>query len=403
MPFASRIELYTPTKAREMPMRINTGLAGLAEGTNWVTLWVTNSAGLSSETNMAVVKNDMTLALTSIDGDLWQATVNVSGVIDPGYSVWVNGVQGTNYGDGTWSANNVPVSAGGVASFDMSAVSGGGDPDASTNMDKPAEIVTVQYGDGKSAIGLEQGWNHTTHTRTKNYNNNYIIDGNGQYVSQGWVETVVDYDGDTYGGGGWSDYVCSSADPGVFYVHYIPDTGEDSYGIMGIGGHGEDENYQISSVPDEDLDEMGDVGYTGYGDTGAWVTHYYANNVHWAWDKDGNHEDLTLGARIRQKLLTGGRAGSGHQSLFCISATGTVKNGEPGETSRWQGTPELGVDYTTIQVNGMNLGADGNLWVMEPDDAAPDVVVTIPDVRHFNAWPGVQEIPLLVHRLCGRA
>ena len=72
------IELDTPTKAREMPMRINTRLAGLAEGTNWVTLWVTNSAGLSSETNMAVVKNDITLALTSIDGDLWQATVNVS-------------------------------------------------------------------------------------------------------------------------------------------------------------------------------------------------------------------------------------------------------------------------------------------------------------------------------------
>jgi hypothetical protein len=39
----------------------------------------------------------------------------------------------------------------------------------------------------------------------------------------------------------------------------------------------------------------------------------------------------------------------------------------------------------------MNLGADGNLWVMEPDDAAPDVVVTIPGVRHFNAWPGVQK------------
>jgi hypothetical protein len=119
---------------------------GLAEGTNWLTLWVTNSAGLSSETNMAVVKNDMTLALTSIDGDLWQATVNVSGVISPysGYCVWVNGVKGTNNGDGSWSANNVPVSAGGVASFDMSASSGGGDPDSNTNMDNPPEIVTAE-------------------------------------------------------------------------------------------------------------------------------------------------------------------------------------------------------------------------------------------------------------------
>jgi hypothetical protein len=44
----------------------------------------------------------------------------------------------------------------------------------------------------------------------------------------------------------------------------------------------------------------------------------------------------------------------------------------------------------------MNLGADGNLWVPEPDNAAPDLVVTIPGVRHFNAWPGVQEYTLTV-------
>jgi hypothetical protein len=86
-------------------------------------LWVTNSAGLSSETNISLVKSDMTLAVTNIDGDLWLPTVNVSGLISEAtYSVWVNGVQGTNYGDGTWSAVNVPVSAGGVASFDLNAL-----------------------------------------------------------------------------------------------------------------------------------------------------------------------------------------------------------------------------------------------------------------------------------------
>ena len=33
----------------------------LAEGTNWLTLSVTNAAGFSSATNISVVKNDMTL------------------------------------------------------------------------------------------------------------------------------------------------------------------------------------------------------------------------------------------------------------------------------------------------------------------------------------------------------
>jgi hypothetical protein len=114
----------------------------LAEGTNWVTLWVTNAAGLSSSTNISVVKNDITLTLDTINGDLWLPTVSVSGRIsEPQYSVWVNGVSGTNNGDGSWSADNVPVSAGGVASFDLKASCVGGDPDASTSVNKPTEVM----------------------------------------------------------------------------------------------------------------------------------------------------------------------------------------------------------------------------------------------------------------------
>ena len=115
----------------------------LNAGTNSVTLCVTNAAGLSNTTNFCVVKSSMTLALTSVDGDLWMPAVNVSGQIsDANASVWVNGVQGTNNRNGTWSASAVPVTAGGVASFDMSTIPpGGSDPDANINLDKQAEIV----------------------------------------------------------------------------------------------------------------------------------------------------------------------------------------------------------------------------------------------------------------------
>jgi hypothetical protein len=98
----------------------------LAEGANQIALSVTNAAGMGITTNITVTKTDMALALTGIDGDLWQPTVNVSGVIsDLSAPVWVNGVQGVNNGDGTWNANAVPVSAGGVASFAMSAALAG--------------------------------------------------------------------------------------------------------------------------------------------------------------------------------------------------------------------------------------------------------------------------------------
>ncbi len=52
------------------------------------------------------------------DSDLWKSKVNLTGVIsDPSQAVWVNGVKGHNNGDGTWYANDVPTSPGGVASF----------------------------------------------------------------------------------------------------------------------------------------------------------------------------------------------------------------------------------------------------------------------------------------------
>ena len=114
----------------------------LNSGTNWIALSVTNTAGLSSTTNFSVVKSDMTLTLTSIDGELWLPTVNVSGVISSTNApVWVNGIQGTNHGDGTWNATNVPVSAGGVASFEMSTIPPGqADPSAIYNAMKPDEL-----------------------------------------------------------------------------------------------------------------------------------------------------------------------------------------------------------------------------------------------------------------------
>ena len=64
----------------------------------------------------------LTMNPVTPDSQLWQPTVNLTGMIsDATYAVWVNGVKGTNNGDGTWSANNVPVNSGGTASFTMTA------------------------------------------------------------------------------------------------------------------------------------------------------------------------------------------------------------------------------------------------------------------------------------------
>jgi len=92
----------------------------LNSGTNTVTLTVTDAAGNATTNSFNVVQSAVTLTVDPV-GDpqqLWQPTVNLTGTIsDASYAVWVNGVKGTNNGDGTWSASNVPVDSGGTASF----------------------------------------------------------------------------------------------------------------------------------------------------------------------------------------------------------------------------------------------------------------------------------------------
>ncbi len=93
-------------------------------GTNAFTIMVTDAVGNMSVTNLSVVHSTLVLTVNPVtpDSQLWQATVNLTGTIsDSTYAVWVNGVKGTNNGDGTWAANNVPVNSGGTASFTATA------------------------------------------------------------------------------------------------------------------------------------------------------------------------------------------------------------------------------------------------------------------------------------------
>jgi hypothetical protein len=98
----------------------------LSSGTNTLTLMVTNSAGLSSVTNINVSQASLVLTIYPVAESLWHPWVTVNGYIsDATQAVWVNGVKATvtPRGDGTadWTATHVPVTEGGVASFDMTA------------------------------------------------------------------------------------------------------------------------------------------------------------------------------------------------------------------------------------------------------------------------------------------
>jgi len=100
----------------------------LNPGTNIITVTATDAAGNPASTNLTLVQSGVTLTMDPMDvNQLNQVYVDVSGEIsDPTYDVWVNGVEVTNDYDTDgftwyWLVDNVPVTAGGTANFDMTA------------------------------------------------------------------------------------------------------------------------------------------------------------------------------------------------------------------------------------------------------------------------------------------
>jgi hypothetical protein len=88
----------------------------LTPGTNSITVTVSDSNG-STSTNFSVVDNDVGLVIDPLTSDqLNQPSVSVYGEIgDTNLCVYANGVKATVNEDGTWEADNVPVSPMGTA------------------------------------------------------------------------------------------------------------------------------------------------------------------------------------------------------------------------------------------------------------------------------------------------
>ncbi len=297
----------------------------LNAGTNFVTLWVTNAAGFSSVTNFSVVQSSMTFNLTTIDGDLWSPTVNVSGIIsDPTYSVSVNGVPGMNNGDGTWSATNVPVSAGGVASFDFKAVApGGGDPDGSLNTNK----VT--------GIRLETDtWNYTQMMDANTLHWKGNLDWN---ADKGGTEHDEFHPGDV----DWNmnDYTIGK-DGNFISVHYTASDGTDT-------------NYAYGGQADMPL-ACGSLNGVGFlplplGGMLLWSSNTRSDNA-------------------KMMLHTGGKGLPGlsaSKNIFQLSATATEELATP-PYSRI-------IPFNQITVAGKTLGTDGYAYVALEDNTTVDV------------------------------
>jgi hypothetical protein len=96
----------------------------LYDGANDLTLTSSDAAGNVAMTALTVTKSDVTLTINSLpQSDLWKSRIAVNGTIDhANYTAWVNGVKATLGGEGTWSADNVPLNPEGTAIVQARAV-----------------------------------------------------------------------------------------------------------------------------------------------------------------------------------------------------------------------------------------------------------------------------------------
>ena len=81
----------------------------LSAGTTMLALTAINATGVTT-TDFTLIQSSVGLSVNAVQAGDTTAEVAID---TSGYTVWVNGVQATNNGDGTWTAQNTPIGIGG--------------------------------------------------------------------------------------------------------------------------------------------------------------------------------------------------------------------------------------------------------------------------------------------------
>ena len=335
----------------------------LNAGTNLLTVAVANAGGVST-TTLNLYQSSVNLTINAVAaGD-----TNVTCSIDTdGYTVWVNGNEAADNGDGTWTAQITPIGIGGGLVI-AEAIPDGNSFNSSRWMaaqtsEQAPDIyaeVTVQPPQG---VFISQYFSHSQ-TNSGIWWNFGIDDV--EWMPESWHDNL-----DWRDGGGGHEEIYESE----FYGQWM----------IGADELGWPTNNWPTALPDGS-------GYTVGGGTTNPVTvwlpalameHCDTSKIDFYDDGGTNSYRRTVDTEMR--LVTGGRLGSTQKNLWCISATATdTKTGLP-------------VPYTQIKIGKLgNLGTDGKLNVLLADG---DPVVTPTAAGNDNytfTKPSTNEYPLAI-------
>ena len=301
------------------------------------------------------------------------------------------------------SADNVPITAGGVASFDL-ASSGGSSPANNNNasQDKP----DLMYVDSDMQI-----MDSHTHTRADMWWDEEETDYMG--FTEDWTTSHYDHHWNNGIGGNvfTSDLDISHWTPDMFYGDngYFPPGGtstsayQEHYnwsasGVLTVVGT--DYGMPTHPIGQEHCAES-DPGpdYSGSG----WAVHGDGLSTWRYWQYSEQDETYTRTAQTKMKLHTGGKAIPARQNLFQITCPAVDIEGygvEQGTDSK-RAQPPFGYGLLSespaippekISVGGLGtLKSDGNLWTVLPDGADLPATPVVGGKRFYVFWPGEQK------------
>lgn len=356
----------------------------LTGGTNWLTLTAVDIWGNTTITNLAVSQSAITLTIDPVDtNQLYLPAINLTGTVsDSTCSIWANGVPGVNNGDGTWGATNVPVSAGGAASFYVSAYPAAdtvstntvnpnanpSDPNSSsvtTVVDKPSRVYVESYEhtDAGFSHAIDNGllFNDDAITASATVSWQDGIGGGGAAYMSG-VQNAYYTDGPVTN-------TCNTAQtwPASFY----PNLPAGTYSTNGCMDGGSSPPSPVTwqhvgvQTRQDCLINSFDPDYGSY------------QNV---WHSTGQ-----TNAQAKIKLYTGGRAYVSQQNLWGISGSATEHRITG--SYYWGNTPiyqDFAVPSQKIAMGNVGqLGTDGNFYIVLPNDTTKDITPAVNGLNNY--------------------
>jgi hypothetical protein len=366
----------------------------LGTGTNLVALTAMDAWGNVSTTNITVVKSDVSITIDPVPTEqLNEHFVTVTGSISTsGYSIWVNGVKSTNNGDGTWTAQRVPLPAGGTAVVQARAIpnsdnggNGAGGGGGSSSYENPGNPQSGQASDAETQTDKPEG---------------VFID---QHIEDDHVTVDRTYDAPSY------DYWYDDSDDSVFNQHWDSQSGGDGLSMRtsisdSSDGFSTCEGKTVFDWPPS----LSENGYavttvTGTGDCEedytpgeGWTpppsicpqhcsTKYTYDQM---WEDDVSvetwHEELNQTAQTKMKLYTGAKAVPKRNNLWMVtgSAAKILHDWEMNPCSQYADKESVASTRITIGELG-KLDSDGKLYKWLPDGVTKDATPNVKGLDYY--------------------